>query len=119
VHVWVRKYVHEGLSNNEPTYYLISICQGDEERSLGIPVTAMPQCDRGKACVPAGQKSFIQFIVKPTFDALSDFADAVIRATKGMGNAQGLRYATETVKSNLAFWDEARQMMHRYAFLNT
>jgi hypothetical protein len=47
--------------------------QGDEEKRLGLPVTSMPQCDRSKPSVPAGQKGFIAFVVRPIFSALAEF----------------------------------------------
>jgi hypothetical protein len=42
--------------------------QGDEERSLGLPVS--PMCDRDKVNVPGSQIGFIDFVVRPTFCAV-------------------------------------------------
>ena len=71
---------------------------------MGVPVTAMPQCDRAKPAVASGQKGFIGFVVKPTFDALADFAAATLRKTGGLNGAQGLQSALENIAANLAFW---------------
>jgi len=47
--------------------------QGDEEKSLGLAVTAIPQCDRTKPDLVADQNGFISFLVRPCFAALATF----------------------------------------------
>mmetsp|Transcript_20530 Transcript_20530/g.42079 ORF Transcript_20530/g.42079 Transcript_20530/m.42079 type:complete len:550 (-) Transcript_20530:94-1743(-) len=84
--------------------------QGDEEkRTEGIPVTAMPQCDRSKPSVTGGQKGFISFVVTPIFEALAIFSFSVAR-TLG-GDAEDavppvLQTALENIESNLEFWGQ-------------
>jgi hypothetical protein len=69
-----------------------------------MPVTAMPQCDRTHPAISGGQKGFISFVVKPTFDALCDFSASLLRS---MGNdSLGLNSTIENISSNLAFWKE-------------
>jgi len=43
--------------------------QGDQEKSLGVPIS--PMCDRNSVSLPGSQAGFIQFIVQPSFVALS------------------------------------------------
>ena len=54
--------------------------QGDEEKALGLPVTAMPQCDRRLPAVSPGQKGFISFVVRPVFAALVSYSEQVLDA---------------------------------------
>jgi len=42
--------------------------QGDEEKEKGLPLS--PGCDRFAPNLPRGQLGFINFVVKPTFDAI-------------------------------------------------
>jgi hypothetical protein len=76
--------------------------QGDEEKSLGIAVTSMPQCDRQKPGVSGGQKGFISFMVKPTFDALVDYSNAVLQSQNS--SSEGLRSTLRNLSDNLEFW---------------
>ncbi|KAL4444281.1 hypothetical protein ABPG75_012018 [Micractinium tetrahymenae] len=46
--------------------------QGDKESALGLPVSAI--CDRGRASVPQSQLTFIEYVVRPCFSALAEFA---------------------------------------------
>ena len=87
--------------------------QGDEERRMGIPVTSMPQCDRHKPAVVGGQKGFIAFVVKPTFEALAGFSAAVLAAPGVVGRSEvrsvaprGLQSTLDNIASNVAFWKE-------------
>ena len=109
--------------------------QGDEEKRLGLPVTAMPQCDRTKPGVPAGQKGFTAFVVRPTFAALAAYSDELLDARwrdqllaavggqggEGSGSGgdggggggsaparpwAGLGYCTDQLDANLAFWKQ-------------
>lgn len=45
-----------------------SISQGDNERSLGIPITYL--CNRYDTNIAKSQQGFINFIVKPLFEVL-------------------------------------------------
>jgi len=45
--------------------------QGDEERKLGLPITLL--CDRKTVNISKSQIGFINFAVKPAYDALMQF----------------------------------------------
>ena len=47
--------------------------QGKEENDLGMNITSMPQCDRSKPALAAGQLGFITFVVKPIFKFLVEY----------------------------------------------
>eukprot|EP00727_Mastigamoeba_balamuthi_P010744 m51a1_g6292 putative high affinity camp-specific and ibmx-insensitive 3 -cyclic phosphodiesterase 8a-like (823) ;mRNA; f:258424-261293 len=47
------------------------LAQGDEERALGLPVSA--HMDRGDACLAKLQANFLKFICVPMFQAYNDF----------------------------------------------
>jgi len=82
--------------------------QGDEEKSLGIAVTSMPQCDRQKPGVSGGQKGFISFMVKPTFDALVDYSNAVLQSQNS--SSEGLRSTLRNLSENLEFWKQVKNV---------
>jgi hypothetical protein len=65
--------------------------QGDEERDLGMPVSAMPQCDRTKPQLAGGQIGFIMFVVKPIFAGLVDYFPS-------------LQATIDNLDSNTEFW---------------
>ncbi|KAL4858608.1 Calcium/calmodulin-dependent 3' [Chlorella vulgaris] len=46
--------------------------QGDKEAALGMPVSSI--CDRQKASVAQSQLTFVEYVVKPCFLALAEFA---------------------------------------------
>mmetsp|Transcript_30735 Transcript_30735/g.61543 ORF Transcript_30735/g.61543 Transcript_30735/m.61543 type:complete len:604 (+) Transcript_30735:75-1886(+) len=60
--------------------------QGEHEVKLGMPMTAMPQCDRSKADIVADQLGFLGFVVKPAFDALRVFSEDRDRAAVAAGH---------------------------------
>ena len=70
--------------------------QGDEERDLGMPVSAMPQCDRTKPALVAGQLGFISFVVKPIFTCLVDYFPT-------------LQPTTDNIDSNISFWKACKE----------
>ena len=85
--------------------------QGDEEKNQGLPITCVPQCDRSKPSVPAGQKGFIRFTVQPVFAALSDFSSAVLsalgpeqRSGHSSGAPCGLNVPLNNVERHFDFW---------------
>lgn len=45
--------------------------QGDEERKLGLPISLL--CDRNTTNIPKSQIGFINFAVKPSYDAIMQF----------------------------------------------
>eukprot|EP00727_Mastigamoeba_balamuthi_P010755 m51a1_g6301 putative high affinity camp-specific and ibmx-insensitive 3 -cyclic phosphodiesterase 8a isoform x2 (840) ;mRNA; r:296239-300568 len=47
------------------------LAQGDEERALGLPVSA--HMDRGDACLAKLQANFLKFVCVPMFQAYNDF----------------------------------------------
>eukprot|EP00928_Gymnodinium_smaydae_P031942 TRINITY_DN23279_c0_g1_i1.p1 TRINITY_DN23279_c0_g1~~TRINITY_DN23279_c0_g1_i1.p1 ORF type:complete len:936 (+),score=93.31 TRINITY_DN23279_c0_g1_i1:290-2809(+) len=47
--------------------------QGDEEKSLGLPVS--PLCDRANFNLPGGQSFFVNFLCKPLLVAVQRFAE--------------------------------------------
>ncbi len=47
--------------------------QGREEARLGLPVTAMPNCDAAVYALPKDQIGFLTFVVQPAFSALDLF----------------------------------------------
>lgn len=65
--------------------------QGDEERSLGLPISML--CDRteGLASIPKGQLGFVNFMVKPLFVSVSQLIPEVSAAVQQLDN-------------NVAFW---------------
>jgi len=83
--------------------------QGDEEKRLGLPVTSMPQCDRTQPAVPAGQKGFIAFVVRPIFSALAEFE-------KSNGRENGsMHLALDNLDNNLAFWKKVEKEVPKEA----
>ena len=75
--------------------------QGDEEKALGLAVTAMPACDRAKPAVAAGQKGFIAFIVRPCFAALADFSEAALDKHFASALAKANKVAAAEAKAAL------------------
>jgi hypothetical protein len=55
--------------------------QGDREREEGLSVS--PLCDRQKVDVPKSQLTFLEYVVRPTFEALREFAPATAAAALG------------------------------------
>merc|ERR1712136_149224 len=66
-------------------------CQGDQEVSLGLPLS--PLCNRAtdSLVVPKGQVGFITFVVQPLFSPLAELIEEV-------------KEATENLEKNKAFW---------------
>ena len=56
----------------------LSFMQGDRERAEGL--TASPLCDRQRVDVPKSQLTFLDYVVRPTFEALHSFAPATSAA---------------------------------------
>eukprot|EP00613_Pedinella_sp_CCMP2098_P029154 CAMPEP_0171742346 /NCGR_PEP_ID=MMETSP0991-20121206/36161_1 /TAXON_ID=483369 /ORGANISM="non described non described, Strain CCMP2098" /LENGTH=489 /DNA_ID=CAMNT_0012340911 /DNA_START=299 /DNA_END=1769 /DNA_ORIENTATION=- len=77
--------------------------QGDDEQSRGLPV--LPQCDRSKPMLVKIQKGFLNFVVKPIFDSLSDFSSAVAKST-GKRGSDGMQPALDNLSATLAFLDK-------------
>jgi 3'5'-cyclic nucleotide phosphodiesterase len=46
--------------------------QGDKERECGMSVS--PLCDRDRVSVPKSQLTFLDYVVKPSYEALHDLA---------------------------------------------
>jgi len=65
--------------------------QGDKEKSLGINVSYL--CDRNKVNVPKDQVGFINGVILPTFDILTQLFP-------------GLNYTTENVMNNIKEWQK-------------
>uniref|UniRef100_A0A7S1AF09 PDEase domain-containing protein n=1 Tax=Noctiluca scintillans TaxID=2966 RepID=A0A7S1AF09_NOCSC len=65
--------------------------QGDQEESLGLPLS--PLCNRAmdSLVVPKGQVGFITFVVQPLFSPLAELIEEV-------------KEATEHLEKNKAFW---------------
>lgn len=65
--------------------------QGDEERTLGIPIS--PLCDRasGEVTVPKGQIGFASFVIEPFYKVIADSIEETQEAMKGLAE-------------NVAFW---------------
>lgn len=65
--------------------------QGDQEESLGLPLS--PLCNRAtdSLVVPKGQVGFITFVVQPLFSPLAELIEEV-------------KEATENLEKNKAFW---------------
>lgn len=66
--------------------------QGDEERSLGVPIS--PLCDResGMKTVPKGQIGFVNFVIQPYFFVIAEALDET-------------KEAITQLQSNKAFWE--------------
>ena len=65
--------------------------QGDKEKSLGINVSYL--CDRNKVNVPKDQVGFLNGVIVPTFDILTQLFP-------------GLNYTTENVMNNIKEWQK-------------
>ena len=65
--------------------------QGDKEKSLGINVSYL--CDRNKVNVPKDQVGFLNGVILPTFDILTQLFP-------------GLNYTTENVMNNIKEWQK-------------
>ena len=63
--------------------------QGDKEKSLGISISFL--CDRNKVNIPKNQVNFLNGIILPTFDILTQLFP-------------GLNFTTENVMNNLNEW---------------
>ena len=65
--------------------------QGDKEKSLGINVSYL--CDRNKVNIPKDQVGFLNGVILPTFDILTQLFP-------------GLNYTTENVMNNIKEWQK-------------
>ena len=65
--------------------------QGDKEKSLGINVSYL--CDRNKVNVPKDQVGFLNGVILPTFDILTQLFP-------------GLNYTTENIMNNIKEWQK-------------
>ena len=65
--------------------------QGDKEKSLGINVSYL--CDRNKVNIPKDQVGFLNGVIVPTFDILTQLFP-------------GLNYTTENVMNNIKEWQK-------------
>jgi len=65
--------------------------QGDEEASLGVPIS--PLCDRtaGMASVPKGQIGFVNFVIQPFFQVIA-------------GPIEETKEALDQLAKNVEFW---------------
>jgi hypothetical protein len=70
--------------------------QGDKEREEGLSVS--PLCDRQKVDVPKSQLTFLEYVVRPTFEALRDFAP--FTAAVALGNIETTKQHWERVQQN-------------------
>lgn len=61
--------------------------QGDLERSRGLPVSIL--CDRERNEVPKSQMTFLEYVVKPTFEAIQVLLPS--GAAKALRNVEGGR----------------------------
>ena len=61
--------------------------QGDLERSKGLPVSIL--CDRERNEVPKSQMTFLEYVVKPTFEAIQVLLPS--GAAKALRNVEGGR----------------------------
>lgn len=73
---------------------------------MGLSVTAMPQCDRNTPALSGGQKGFISFVVKPTFDALVAFSNAVLNSEGS--SSEGLKSTIVNIVDNIGFWKQVQ-----------
>ena len=61
--------------------------QGDQERKRGLPVS--PLCDRERVQIPKSQLTFLDYVVKPSFEALRGLCPHVAAAAmKNMEEAR-------------------------------
>ena len=59
--------------------------QGDLERDRGLPCS--PLCDRQSTAVEQSQISFINFIVEPSFEVLTEMLGVIIEVLPANGHA--------------------------------
>lgn len=71
--------------------------QGDSERKRGMPVSAL--CDREKVEVPKSQLAFLNYVVKPTFEALKGLAPV----TAG--------YALDNIETAVRHWEQQVELL--------
>lgn len=62
--------------------------QGDREKQLGIACS--PLCDRQTTLVEKSQIGFIDFIVEPSFNILSDMMEKVVEVLQNNNNDEGI-----------------------------
>ena len=67
--------------------------QGDLERSKGLPVSIL--CDRERNEVPKSQMTFLEYVVKPTFEAIQVLLPS--GAAKALQNVEGGKQHWEQV----------------------
>ena len=67
--------------------------QGDLERSKGLPVSIL--CDRERNEVPKSQMTFLEYVVKPTFEAIQVLLPS--GAAKALRNVEGGKQHWEQV----------------------
>lgn len=66
--------------------------QGDEERGAGVPISMF--CDRNAPTLTKCQKGFVAFIVRPIFQALTDYV------------VEGLESTMQNLDANVQFWND-------------
>ncbi|KAI8487738.1 Calcium/calmodulin-dependent 3',5'-cyclic nucleotide phosphodiesterase 1C [Branchiostoma belcheri] len=70
--------------------------QGDKEQELGLPFS--PLCDRKTTMVASSQIGFIDFIVQPSFEIMSDMLDKVVAPISPRGSLANQSNATISEK---------------------
>ncbi|XP_066263831.1 dual specificity calcium/calmodulin-dependent 3',5'-cyclic nucleotide phosphodiesterase 1A-like isoform X3 [Branchiostoma lanceolatum] len=70
--------------------------QGDKEQELGLPFS--PLCDRKTTMVASSQIGFIDFIVQPSFEIMSDMLDKVVAPISPRGSLANQSSATISEK---------------------
>jgi len=61
-------------------------CQGDRELEMGLPIS--PLCDRSVTCVPESQLGFIEFVVMPAFEVVSEMLDILLETKTSQAAAE-------------------------------
>lgn len=75
--------------------------QGDTERAQGLPVGSL--FDRNTVIVSQSQKGFLNFMVRPLFEAFEEF----VRETSGVGDAElKLEICNRNISSNIDYWEK-------------
>lgn len=61
-------------------------CQGDRELEMGLPIS--PLCDRSVTCIPESQVGFIEFVVMPAFEVVSEMLDILLETKTSQAAAE-------------------------------
>ncbi|XP_064389358.1 dual specificity calcium/calmodulin-dependent 3',5'-cyclic nucleotide phosphodiesterase 1B-like isoform X2 [Halichondria panicea] len=90
-------------------------CQGDRERSLGLPLS--PLCDRDHTNLPDSQIGFIGYIVAPSFDVCAAVFDVISELPLPLDNSvshgnqsQQREWPwTENMDNNKVMWQKKKE----------